>query len=56
MNRFFRLFRAFGITIRIHFSFILLPVFLGLYYGWNYGLEIGVRAFCLGSILVRDRT
>ena len=51
MNRFFRLFRAFGITIRIHFSFIFLPVFLGFYYGWNYGLEIGVRAFCLVLIV-----
>jgi Zn-dependent protease len=43
----FSLFHIAGIRIRIHPSFILLPVFFGVYYGWNYGFEIGVRAACL---------
>ena len=47
MNSSFDLFRIFNIRVRIHLSFFLLPLFLGVYYGWHYGVEIGVRAFCL---------
>ena len=51
MNSFFHLFRAFGIDIRAHSSFILLPSLLGIYYGWNYGVEVGLRASCLVLIV-----
>ena len=47
MRPFFSLFRVAGINIRVHFSFIILPALLGGYYGWQYGTEVGLRAFCL---------
>ena len=47
MNQSFRLFRFAGIDIRIHLSFILLPLFLGSFYAWRGGWEMGLRGFIL---------
>ncbi len=47
MLRSFRIFRIIGIDIRVHPSFVLLPTFLGIYYGWQGGLSVGLRAFVL---------
>lgn len=38
-----RLGRLFGVEIRLHLSFILLPLFFGFYYGWQYGTDTGIK-------------
>ena len=47
LNRPFSLFRLAGIDIRVHPSFILLPIGFGVYYGTLAGWEVGLRAFSL---------
>lgn len=41
------LFKLFGIEIRIHITFLLLPAFFGIYYALNFGTMTGVRAVVL---------
>ena len=43
----FRLFKLFGIDVKIHASFFLLPAVVGYLYSRAYGLEIGLRAVAL---------
>lgn len=43
----FRVGRLFGIDVDVHASFLLLPAFFALTYGWNYGPEVGIRAASL---------
>ncbi len=47
MSNSYRLFRIFGINIKIHATFLLLPLFLGFLYTRDYGWEVGLRAFTL---------
>ncbi len=51
LSRSFRLFRVADIDIRIHPSFILLPAFLGFFYAWQGGWEMGLRGFTLVLIV-----
>jgi len=46
-----RLFDVFGITIKLHTSFLLLLFFFGFSYARNYGLEIGLRVMTLISLV-----
>lgn len=45
--RSFRLFRLFGIDIKVHITFLILPLFFAFMYGKDYGWETGLRAFVL---------
>ncbi len=47
MGSSFRLFRIFGIDIKLHLTFALLPLFLGVFYYKDYGLWVGLRAVVL---------
>lgn len=49
--RSFRLLRLFGIDIKIHASFLALPVFFAFIYGKDYGWEVGLRAFVLVMLI-----
>lgn len=42
-----KLFRLFGINVKIHITFLLLPAFFGVYYTLNSGAMAGIRAVCL---------
>ena len=46
-----KLFTLFGIEIRIHITFLLLPAFFGLYYMINFGPIAGLRAIILISFV-----
>jgi len=41
------LFKLFGIEIRIHITFLLLPAFFGIYYWLNFGIQTSIRAIVL---------
>lgn len=43
----FQLCRIFGIRVKAHVSFLILPLFFGFLYGKDHGFDIGVRAFVL---------
>jgi Zn-dependent protease len=47
MGSSFRLFRIFGIDVRVHFSFLFLPLFFAFLYTKDYGLGTGFRAAVL---------
>ncbi len=47
MSASFRLCRIFGIQIKVHATFILLPLILGFIYTQNYGLAVGIRSVVL---------
>lgn len=43
----YKLFRLFGIDVRIHSTFILLPAYFAFIYTKNYGPKVGLRAILL---------
>lgn len=47
MKNSIKLFTIFGIDIKIHITFLLLPAFLGVYYWLNFGLDTALRAIVL---------
>ncbi len=42
-----RFFKLFGVEVRIHPTFFLLPLFLAIFYGAHYGMWVGVRVLAL---------
>ena len=47
----FRLFRIFGIDVKIHWTFAFLPAFTGWLYYRDFGLEVALRAVTLVSLV-----
>ncbi len=43
----FRFLRIFGIDIRVHITFFILPAAFSFIYARNYGYDVGLRAACL---------
>lgn len=46
-----RLFKVAGIEVRIHLTFFILPFLAAYFYGKDYGLMVGVRAFALVCLI-----
>lgn len=47
MKRSYRLFSAWGIEIKVHATFLILPIVFGYYYTVHAGWQVGARAVCL---------